>query len=360
MEDLVKLKKTFKGKRVLITGNTGFKGSWLGTILKEFLEAEIVGFSNKEFLNTNHFKTLNLNYKTIYGDIRNLKDWEKVLESTNPDLIIHLAAQSLVFDSYTNPSYTFDVNTVGVSNLFQSLLSYPNQNVKGVVVVTSDKCYKNDNSGRAFSEEDCLGGYDPYSASKACSEIITNSYRDSFSRELGVLIASVRSGNVIGGGDFSKNRLIPDIVKAGEEGKVLSLRSPESTRPWQHVLDPLFGYLHIASKLLEGCEVYATPFNLGPELSDCIRVKDVVNVASKVIPHLEVEFTPSERYEASRLELDITKLKDLCGFSNLWNSKRAIEKTLEWYGVRDRKAQTFLNIEEYLREATIREAGWII
>ena len=258
MENMVGMEKLFGGiykkRRGLITGNTGFKGSWLGLWLYE-LGAIVHGLSLEPKTNPNHYTLANYKIETDLIDITDFEKVKKSVDTFYPEIIFHLAAQPLVEYSYNNPLETFNTNIIGTANLLEA--SKNNNSLKAIVIVTSDKCYENREWIWSYREFDPLGGYDPYSASKACSEIIISSYRNSFfnideyHKSHNILIASARAGNVIGGGDWSEDRLIPDIVRAASCNKTVIIRSPNALRPWQHVLEPLSGYLLIGQKLLE-------------------------------------------------------------------------------------------------------------
>jgi CDP-glucose 4,6-dehydratase len=328
--DLRKVLKYFKGKRVLITGHTGFKGSWLTSIL-DSNEAEVTGFSLEPNTNPSLFKSLTFSEKfnSIIGDIRDKKEFKSVIKNFNPEYIFHLAAQPLVLESYKNPEETFDINFTGTLNLLEILrdLNLPIQ----VVFITTDKVYENLDLDVSFVESDKLGGKDPYSASKAASEILIESYRQSFFKDSSTNIASARAGNVIGGGDWSENRLIPDIIRAKQENTFLNIRNPRAIRPWQHVLESLFGYLKLGIGLSEDSQKYSSQWNFGPEIEDSMTVEDIINIGKKLKIVGEVQYEKKVLVEAQNLKLNIIKAKEQLGFKPVWNAEQAIKYTFEWY-----------------------------
>ena len=329
----MELKETlnyYKGKRVLITGHTGFKGSWL-TYLLDSIGAQITGYSLESNTEPSLFKSLSFSKKfhSIIGDIRNKEKFKETIQNFNPEFIFHLAAQPLVIESYQNPKETFDVNFTGTLNLLEVLreLNAPVQ----VVFVTTDKVYENLEIGKPFKETDKLGGKDPYSASKAASEILISAYNQSFFKDTGINIATARAGNVIGGGDWSDNRLIPDIIKSKQQNKPLSIRNPKAIRPWQHVLEPLFGYLMLGVALHKNSERYSSSWNFGPQIDDTKTVEEIINIGIKLEIVGQVVYEESSLVEAQSLKLNITNAKKELGFKPVWNSEQSIIKTFEWY-----------------------------
>ena len=322
--------KYYKGKRVLITGHTGFKGSWLAYIL-DSMGAEITGYSLKPNTDPSLFKSLSFSKKfnSIIGDIRNKEKFKETIQSLNPEFIFHLAAQPLVLESYNSPKVTFDVNFTGTLNLLE-ILRELDLSVQ-VVFVTTDKVYENLEFGVPFVETDKLGGKDPYSASKAASEILIDSYNKSFFKDSNINVASARAGNVIGGGDWSDNRLIPDIIKAKQQNKPLIIRSPKAIRPWQHVLEPLFGYLMLGVALKKNPIKFSTSWNFGPEIEDTKTVEEIINFGkiSEIVG--EVVYEESPLVEAQSLKLNITKAKEELSFNPVWKSEQAIKSTFGWY-----------------------------
>ena len=328
--ELRKILKYYKGKRVLITGHTGFKGSWLAYIL-DSIGAEITGYSLEPNTEPSLFKSLSFSEKfnSIIGDIRDKEKFKETVQSFNPEFIFHLAAQPLVLESYQNPKETFDTNFTGTLNLLEILKDY-NQKVQAVFI-TTDKVYENLELEIPFLETDKLGGKDPYSASKAASEILIESYAKSFFKDSNVSIATARAGNVIGGGDWSENRLIPDIIRAKIANKPLVIRSPKAIRPWQHVLEPLFGYLKLAKGLNDSPKLIIGPWNFGPENQDVKTVEDIINIGKKFGIVGEVVYKENQLVEAQCLKLNISKAKQKLDFKPKWNSEKAIENTFNWH-----------------------------
>ena len=322
-------KDFWKNKKVFITGHTGFKGAWLCLWL-HFLGAEIAGYSlppNKKNL---LFKKLNLKkrIKNIYGDICNLQKLKRSIKNFDPDIVFHLAAQPLVIDSYKRPIYTFNTNVIGTANLMNCCTKL--SGLKTILIITSDKCYENINSNKKFKEDDKLGGDDPYSASKAACEILVNSFAKSFLNNIGV--ATVRSGNVIGGGDMAKNRLIPDIINSLLNKKNLTLRNPNSTRPWQHVFEALNGYILLAEKLTKNSKKFSGAWNFGPK-KDNISVKDIVDKFSHTWgSKVEFKFKELKNYKEKKyLSLDSKKAYENLGWKNKMNINDSILQIVEWH-----------------------------
>ena len=328
--ELRKILKYYKGKRVLITGHTGFKGSWIVSIL-DSIGAEITGYSLEPNTEPSLFKSLSFskNFNSIIGDIRDKEKFKETVQEFNPEFIFHLAAQPLVLESYNNPKDTYDINFTGTLNLLE-ILRELDLSVQ-VVFVTTDKVYENLELGVPFVETDKLGGKDPYSASKAASEILIDSYNKSFFKDSNINIATARAGNVIGGGDWSENRLIPDIIKARQNNKPLTIRSPKAIRPWQHVLEPLFGYLMLGIGLYNNPKKHVGAWNFGPEIEDSKTVEGIINIGKKLEIVGEVIFEESTLVEAQSLKLNITKAKEELSFKPIWKTKQAIENTFEWY-----------------------------
>lgn len=331
MDDLKYLRLFWGGKRVLITGHTGFKGSWL-IIFLNMLKAKIYGYSLKPKKNS-LFKRCQLNKKikeNIYADIRNFKKLKKTINSVKPEIIFHLASQPLVSESFKDPRLTFDTNILGVVNLLDCLQK--NKFTKSVVIITTDKVYKI-NKEKKYNENDEIGGLDPYSASKASKEIIVNSFVKSIflNSKLVNRISTARSGNVIGGGDYSKNRLVPDIMSAIQYNKYLKIRNPNHIRPWQHVIEPLYGYLLLAQKLYLGkMKISNIAWNFGPSSKSFLKVKDLVILTKKLIrKKLTVKISRSRYIETKVLKLDNNKSKKYLNWNPKWGVKKALIKTLE-------------------------------
>jgi len=320
----------YKGKRVFVTGHTGFKGSWLLYLL-DSAGAIVTGYSLAPKTTPSLFNSIGFSdkIKSVIGDIRDLNFFKKAFNEFRPEFVFHMAAQPLVLESYKNPKETFDINFTGTLNLLEILKEY-RQKVQ-VVFITTDKVYENLELGIPFVETDKLGGKDPYSASKAASEILIDSYVKSYFTDSNVSIATARAGNVIGGGDWSDNRLIPDILKAKQQNKPLIIRSPKAIRPWQHVLEPLFGYLKLGKGLYYNQELYIGSWNFGPEIEDTKTVNEVIDLGRKLEFVGEVLFEESSMIEAKSLQLNITKAKQKLPFNPVWNSEQAIKFTFNWY-----------------------------
>ena len=354
----------YKGKKVLTTGITGFKGSWLTYWLLK-MGANVKGISLRQKTTPNHFSLLNLDIETDFIDIRNFNELEKSINNFKPEIIFHLAAQPLVRKSYLNPLETFNTNIIGTSNIFE--ISKKLNSLRAIVNVTTDKCYLNKEIDKGYIETDSLGGYDPYSASKACSEIITSSYRNSFfnlndyNKSHSVLIASARAGNVIGGGDWSDDRLIPDVIKAAQNNSKSIIRSPYSVRPWQHVLEPLTGYLLLGQKLLQNKTEFADAWNFGPSENEFCSVEEVLNIAHKHWKKIKYEIQyNSELHEAKLLKLDSSKSNEFLNWKSIWKLDEAVEKTIIWY--RDLNegniVLTKTQINEYITQAKKENHSW--
>jgi len=327
----------FAEKKILVTGHTGFKGSWL-TLWLTKLGAKVVGYSLEPPTKPSLFEILNLKEKIIHiiGDIRDEEKLKNIFKKYKPEIVFHLAAQPLVRVSYKEPKLTYETNVIGTLNLLEAVREI--QSVRVVIVVTSDKCYENKEWFYGYREIDPLGGYDPYSASKACVEILVSSYRNSFfnpesyGKTHQTSVATVRAGNVIGGRDWQVDRLIPDCVKALSKGKPIKIRNPNAIRPWQHVLEPLSGYLILAQKMWKEPTKYCEAWNFGPYEKDIATVKEIVE---KVINlwgkgKYEVE-SDTQFHETGLLRLDISKAMIKLGWYPKWNLDIALEKTIKWY-----------------------------
>lgn len=327
----------YKDKRVLITGHTGFKGSWLSIWLRE-LGASVIGYALKPPTTPSLFGICNLEDKvtSITGDIRNSKVLRAVFDKFQPEIVFHLAAQSLVRYSYKEPLETYETNVIGTVNVLEVCRHIPS--VKVIVNVTSDKCYENHESIRSFRENDPMGGYDPYSSSKGCAELVTRAYLKSFfnpenQKERPVFLASVRAGNVIGGGDWGEDRLISDCMKALLGNKPIVVRYPDAVRPWQHILEPLFGYLLLAQLLYQDGASFTGGWNFGPNDEDAKPVRWLVERiiemwGNNVSWMIDQDNNP---YETHCLKLDCSKAKSRLGWSPQWDLKLALEKTIDWY-----------------------------
>ena len=326
----------FNGRRVLITGHTGFKGSWLALLLKE-LGTDVYGYALEPPTNPSLFVEARIQdcITSYIGDIRDYEYLLKVIQETKPDIIIHMAAQPLVRESYINPVDTYSTNVMGTVNLLEAVRQTPG--IKAVVNVTTDKCYENREWHWGYRENEPMGGYDPYSNSKGCSELVTAAYRDSFFNPAeyekhGVALASARAGNVIGGGDWASDRLIPDFIRAISKGEKLRIRSPYAIRPWQHVLEPLTGYLTLAEKLLTKGPQYAQAWNFGPDDSDAKNVewisKTICNNWGEEAAY-EIDNNP-QPHEATYLKLDCSKAKAELGWLPKWNIETTLKSIVSW------------------------------
>ena len=360
----------YENKTVFITGHTGFKGSWLAEWLR-LLGANVVGYSLKPDTEPAHFNLLQNDYTSIIANINNFKTLQKALKKHKPALVFHLAAQPLVRDSYKNPVSTYQTNVMGTLNLYEAVRSTPS--VKAVICVTTDKVYDNKEWERGYTENDNLGGYDPYSASKACVEILSDSYRKSFfskgipTEENKILLATVRAGNVIGGGDWANDRLLPDMVRATLENKAVTIRNPQAIRPWQHVLEPLSTYLLLGQKLLTPSlnqSQYATAWNIAPDLEDCQSVTSVLEKVKKQWIRVDFQYETDKEnlHEAHLLKLDTTKAKTDLDWKPIWHLNKAVEKTVEWYKAfyENNQVLTHNHIETYVKDAQQANATWIL
>lgn len=326
----------YKGKKVLVTGHTGFKGSWLCTMLLE-AGANIIGVSKEPYTKYDNFVMSKLSDKIVdlREDIRDLDKMMKIFEEYKPEIVFHLAAQPIVRISYEEPVKTYAVNIMGTLNILECIRN--SNSAKVGIIITSDKCYENLNQIWGYRETDRLGGYDPYSSSKACAELIASSYINSYfnPREYqkhGKLIATVRAGNVIGGGDWSKDRIIPDIVRSLESKIPIEIRNPMATRPWQHVLEPLRGYLLLGEHMINDEVEFIGAWNFGPNTSDILTVSDIVNKVIKLWG--EGSFTVlgnNGPHEAQLLSIDCTKAKIYLKWNPILNVDEALNMTVEWY-----------------------------
>jgi CDP-glucose 4,6-dehydratase len=329
------LSNTYKGKKVLVTGAYGFKGGWLCYSLQQ-LGADVCAFSLIPEGAHNHFKLLNMDIKSVTADINDIEKLKRFISAEKPEIIFHLAAQSLVRYSYNNPIETFQTNVMGTANVLEVCRSF--SFVKAVIAVTSDKCYENKETGKSYIETDAMGGYDPYSSSKGCAELVVASYRNSYfnpekyGKTHQCLLASARAGNVIGGGDWSLDRLIPDMVQAANQKKQVIIRNPDAVRPWQHVLEPIFGYLLLGEKLLDGQTDFATAFNFGPKGNETMTVKEVLDIANSIWGEIDYSIKKDETlHEAKLLMLDCSKANTVLKWEPVWDTKTAIAQTIYWY-----------------------------
>ncbi|MBQ7349170.1 MAG: CDP-glucose 4,6-dehydratase [Clostridia bacterium] len=320
----------YKNKKVFVTGITGFKGAWLCKILKKF-GAEVTGYSLKPHTNPSLYELAEIgeDVQSVIGDIRDYKTLKKAFDLSQPEIVFHLAAQPIVRDSYKDPAYTYETNVMGTVNILECIR---NSNcVKSFVNSTTDKVYLNKEWHWGYRENEELDGFDPYSNSKSCSELVTHSYQRSFFADRDIAISTARAGNVIGGGDFSNDRIIPDCIRAVTKGKDIIVRNPFSTRPYQHVLEPLYAYLMIAGMQYQNIK-YAGYYNVGPDDVDCFQTGALVDL---FIGHWDKNLKWINKYdggphEANFLKLDCSKLKSIFGWAPRWDLNKAIEKVVEW------------------------------
>ena len=319
------------GKRVFLTGHTGFKGSWLSLWLVS-LGAEVKGYALNPSTSPSLFNEAKINsiVDSQIGDIRDQNMLHKSMIEFNPDILIHMAAQPLVRYSYDEPIETYEVNVIGTAKVLEVARSCPN--LKAIVNITTDKCYENDERSQGYKEDDPMGGYDPYSSSKGCAELVTSAYRRSFFQDLGIGLASVRAGNVIGGGDWADDRLIPDILKSFERNKTVMIRNPKAVRPWQHVLEPLSGYLILAQNLYINPGNFSEGWNFGPNEKDVKSVDWILDKISAKWPYSswksDQSFSP---HEAGFLKLDISKAKSRLSWKPVWGLSYTLEKIIDWH-----------------------------
>lgn len=320
----------YNGKQVFITGHTGFKGSWLCKILM-IAGAEVTGYSLEPPTEPALYRIAEIErgITSIVGDIRDLKSLNAAITKAQPEIVFHLAAQPIVRDSYKNPVYTFETNVMGTVNVLECIRNC--DSVKSVLNVTTDKVYLNREWEWGYRENEMLDGYDPYSNSKSCSELVTHSYKSSFLDEKGIAVSTARAGNVIGGGDFANDRIIPDCVRAALNHHEIQVRNPYSIRPYQHVLEPLFAYLMIAAKQYED-DRYAGYYNVGPDEGNCLRTGDLVDSFIKSWGEnlTRTEGDINGPHEANYLKLDCSKIKRVFDWKPCWTAEKAVEKTVEW------------------------------
>ncbi len=333
----------YKGKRVFLTGHTGFKGTWLSKILID-AGAQVTGYSLLSDGESCLFSLSNIqeNMNSIIGDVRDYDVLEQSFEESKPEIVFHLAAQPIVRDSYDNPRYTYETNVMGTVNILECIRK--SSTVKSFLNVTTDKVYENKEWEWGYRENEPLDGYDPYSNSKSCSELVTHGYKSSFFHDGAVAISTARAGNVIGGGDYANDRIIPDCVRSAVQNKKIMVRNPHSIRPYQHVLDPLFAYLMIAQKQYEDIE-YAGWYNVGPDEKDCVTTGRLVELFCQCWGEnmqWEDKYVGGP-HEANFLKLDCSKLKARFGWEPTWNIQTAIEKTVDW-------TKTWINGEEVEKE----------
>ncbi len=361
--------QVYKGKKVFLTGHTGFKGAWISLWLIE-LGAEVFGYALEPPTEPSLFEAAGLKDKMVHhvGDVRDAAKLSAALREFAPEFVFHLAAQPLVRLGYNDPKLTYETNIMGTVNLFEAVRACPS--VRVVVNVTSDKCYENIESDYGYKEDDPMGGYDPYSSSKGCAELVTSAYRRSFFNDDGsegvVALSSARAGNVIGGGDWGDDRLIPDCVRAIEAGEGVQIRNPRAVRPWQHVLEPLSGYLTLGALSYRKNAAYSTGWNFGPAPGEVLTVEDIVGLLVKEWGKGRLEIDSSSHpHEAGLLMLDCSKAEVDLGWCAAWDVQAAIEKTAAWYkafyegqSVQQTYDYTLGHITSYIEDALKKGIEW--
>lgn len=330
------IREAFSGKAVLVTGHTGFKGSWLAHWLG-IRGARVVGYALEPYSDRDNYVASGVGGAVVDSVIADIRDAERLaaeVKRHEPEVVFHLAAQPLVRYSYEHPAETYDTNVVGTANLLHALAE--TGSAKATVVVTSDKAYYNDGRAHGYTELDALGGHDPYSTSKACQELVAASFREAYFRPSGMPLATARAGNVIGGGDWAADRIVPDAIRALEAGQPVGVRNPDSTRPWQHVLEPLGGYLLLAARMLAAPTAYCEPFNFGPDPSAVVTVRELVERLVGTWGGGSWAHTPDPAggHEAALLALDATKAKARLGWAPALGIDETVAWTAEWYRTR--------------------------
>ena len=356
---LKKIKKFYKKKKILILGHTGFKGSWLTLVLSQF-DATLYGISlgSTSIPSNYNVSKIGTKIKDYRIDIRDLKKLRKKINSINPDIIFNLAAQSLVRESFKNPFNTWSTNLLGSLNLLEILKNRKTKKKITLVLITSDKCYKNTNKSQGYKENDILGGHEPYGASKASVEILFHSYFQSFFQsDKNIVMATARAGNVIGGGDWSKDRIIPDLVKNYRKKNKILIRYPDSTRPWQHVLDPIFGYIYLGYMLnINKAKTNGESFNFGPLLRKNYTVKVLLNRIKKYIPKFKWKISKNKKNfnEAGLLNLNSNKTSKLIKWKNIIDFDQSVFLTAEWYNAyfkkKDMYQKSIQQINNYMKK----------
>jgi len=355
----------YKDKIVLVTGHTGFKGSWLVYWLEK-MGARVIGYSLEAPTEPNHLSLLELNITSIIGDIRDQKKLNETFTRYKPEIVFHLAAQPLVRLSYEEPVETYETNVMGTLKVLEACRQ--TSSVKAIVNITSDKAYENKEWVWGYRENDPMGGYDPYSSSKGCAELLVSSYRSSYfnlndyGTKHNILVASCRAGNVIGGGDWAQDRLITDIMIAVSKGEKVKIRNPYATRPWQHVLEPLSGYLNIGQKLLEGKKEFAEGWNFGPSDEGSISVEEVVKYIQIYWDKIDYELNLSEEHphEANLLKLDCSKAHIQLEWKDVWDSQMTFSKMTSWYKAYYESSSVLTkdDLDAYISDAKSKNVQW--
>lgn len=344
----------WKGKKVFLTGHTGFKGSWLSIWLNS-MGANVKGYALNPPTSPSLFNVAKVDsiIDSQIGDIRDQDTLHESMTVFNPDILIHMAAQTLVRYSYDEPIETYEVNVIGTAKVLEVARHCPN--LKAVLNITTDKCYENDGRAQGYKENDPMGGYDPYSSSKGCAELVTSSYRRSFLQEQGIGLASVRAGNVIGGGDWADDRLIPDILRSFEKNEAAVIRNPKATRPWQHVLEPLSGYLRLAEQLFNDPVTFSEGWNFGPYNNDVKPVDWILDHMIELWPGASWVLNENENpHEATLLNLDISKASGLLGWTPTWDLPMTLGSTIRWHklwlGGADMRKVCITEIDNFTKE----------
>ena len=355
----------YNGRKVLLTGHSGFKGSWLAFWLNQ-LGAEVCGIALPMETQYYHFDLLKLDMRSEYADIRDREKISQIVTDFKPEIVFHLAAQPLVRLSYLEPVETFAANVMGTVHVLDACRKV--DSVRAIVAISSDKCYENREQTAGYKETDPMGGYDPYSASKGCTELVISSYRrsffnnDEYGKKHHTLLASGRAGNVIGGGDWAQDRLVPDIMKAAAKGETVTIRSPYATRPWQHVLEPLSGYLALGQKLLEGQNSFACGWNFGPSGEGNICVEKVTSALAQEWRDIKIKIDPpaDAPHEAGLLALDCSKAKKELNWHGVWTPEETFRHTASWYKEFYTKSRisTAENWADYISSAQKEGLAW--
>lgn len=349
----------YKGRSVFVTGQTGFKGSWLCLWL-EHMGASVTAYALEPATDPNHFVLAGMKGNSLIGNVCDYDVLANRMAQCRPEIVFHLAAQASVLYSYKNPLETFSSNVLGTANVLEACRRTPS--VRAVVIITTDKCYENREWLWGYRENDALGGHDPYSASKACVELVVSAFRRSFLSDSPVLVASARAGNVIGGGDWTADRLVPDVMRATAKREKVIIRNPDSVRPWQHVLEPLSGYLLLGQLLFEGKRELAQAWNFGPDEESHMNVLSVVKNIQKYWPEVayEISSATTKPHEAGLLNLDCSKAKEMLNWKPVWGCDAMLEKTALWYKTfyGSNKIKSIDDILCYITDAKRKHVVW--